>query len=160
MVSQWELVDKRLQEMENRLKQMDRKLIETQDKFAKALLLFYNQSDLSARYRFLISNITRVNKNDVLLSFEMLMKNEKEILNKNPELKGIVLPIIKDRISKTLSLIVSQDKITFDDFIGMIFKILGIQLAKDLVPIEDIIRFFGSENAERWQSLKKKSLFK
>ena len=159
MVSQWELVDKRLQEMENRLKQMDRKLIETQDKFAKALLLFYNQSDLSARYRFLISNITRVNKNDVLLSFEMLMKNEKEILDKNPELKGIVLPIIKDRISKTLSLIVSQDKITFDDFIGMIYKILGIQLAKDLVPIEDIIRFFGSENAERWQSLKNKSLF-
>jgi hypothetical protein len=159
MVSQWELVDKRLQEMENRLKQMDRKLIETQDKFAKALLLFYNQSDLSARYRFLISNITRVNKNDVLLSFEMLMKNEKEILDKNPELKGIVLPIIRDRISKTLSLIVSQDKITFDDFIGMIFKILGIQLAKDLVPIEDIIRFFGSENAERWQSLKNKSLF-
>lgn len=159
MVSQWELVDKRLQEMENSLKQMDRKLIETQDKFAKALLLFYNQSDLSARYRFLISNITRVNKNDVLLSFEMLMKNEKEILDKNPELKGIVLPIIRDRISKTLSLIVSQDKITFDDFIGMIFKILGIQLAKDLVPIEDIIRFFGSENAERWQSLKNKSLF-
>ena len=159
MVSQWELVDKRLQEMENRLKQMDSKLIETQDKFAKALLLFYNQSDLSARYRFLISNITRVNKNDILLSFEMLMKNEKEILDKNPELKGIVLPIIRDRISKTLSLIVSQDKITFDDFIGMIFKILGIQLAKDLVPIEDIIRFFGSENAERWQSLKNKSMF-
>jgi hypothetical protein len=159
MVSQWELVDKRLQEMENRLQKMDRKLIETQDKFAKALLLFYNQSDLSARYRFLISNITRVNKNDVLLSFEMLMKNEKEILDKNPELKGIVLPIIKDRISKTLSLIVSQDKITFDDFIGMIFKILGIQLAKDLVPIEDIIRFFGSENAERWQLLKNKNMF-
>lgn len=48
---------------------------------------------------------------------------------------------------------VSIKKVKFDDFCSTIMKNLGSDLAKKTVPLEDIVRTYGADNASKWKKL-------
>lgn len=47
----------------------------------------------------------------------------------------------------------SMKRIGFDDFCSIIIENLGSDLAKKTIAIEDIVKFYGAENASTWKRL-------
>lgn len=85
---------------------------------------------------------------------EAYIKKMKEFAEKYDKTtwKEAVLEFLK-RWTSFILMSASAKKIEFDDFCSLIIGNLGSDLAKKAVALEDIVRFYGAENAATWKEL-------
>lgn len=149
--SRIDIVEKKIKELEKRLNQLHIEVNETNKKFAKAVLVLNDVTEITAEYRYLVTISPMVDKNTYLGMFEGTLKEERRILEKYPEMP-MLNEITRERLSRFMaSLKIGQ--VTFDEFSERAVRGLGVSLAKSLVKLEDIIEVFGSEFATRWNEL-------
>jgi hypothetical protein len=66
--------------------------------------------------------------------------------------KGAVSDFMK-RWTSLILMCASAKRIEFNDFCSILIKNLGSDLAKKTVALEDIVKFYGAENATTWKRL-------
>jgi hypothetical protein len=49
--------------------------------------------------------------------------------------------------------VASFKQIEFNNFASIIIENLGSDLAKKIIALEDVVKFYGAENAARWKKL-------
>jgi hypothetical protein len=84
----------------------------------------------------------------------MFFKNMKKFSEKHDQaaFKEIISQYMK-RWASVIFIVASFKQIEFNNFASIIIENLGPDLAKKTIALEDVVKFYGAENASRWKKL-------
>lgn len=110
--------------------------------------------DIDTCIRDYMSIVERVPIELVPTQMEVYLRNVKEFAEEydKPPWKGVVSTYVK-RWTSMIIIMASVKRINFDTFCSIVIKSLGSNLAKKTIVLEDIVKFYGTENATRWKRL-------
>ena len=153
-MSQWDIIEKRLEALDKSIDELKKELDNMKNIYPKLLDMTSTNVDLDSKHRDFISLVissSMMPKEVALNILEDLFKLDKRLLEEYLPVKEFLITYSINRVNSMLKVVIPQYKIAFDEFAEITIRIFGVQLAKDLIPIENIIQLFGSENAKSWK---------
>jgi len=66
-----------------------------------------------------------------------------------------VMPKLMERWTYIIFMVASIKQVEFDDFCSIVIENLGSDLAKKIIALEDVVKFYGAKNATIWKRLTK-----
>lgn len=119
------------------------------------------ETEALSKWRMLINLCANpLSRNIVLESLNKIFTYEKSILELKDvpfeiqeQLRIMLIEKITDSITIYMPIFVEGFKISFDEFTEMFFRIFSKETARNIVPLELIIKMYGAENAKKWNEL-------
>lgn len=110
--------------------------------------------DIDTCIRDYVFAVERVPVEFVPTQMEVYLRNMKEFAEEydKPPWKEVVSTYMK-RWTPMIIIMASVKRINFDTFCSIVIKSLGSNLARKTIVLEDIVKFYGTENATRWKRL-------
>jgi len=161
-MTQWDAVEEKINSIENRIGKLEERIKELEKEVEKNLKetrnLVYKVSgatvlnnDLWSRNRSIFSTLRTMNKETFIAEVGEILRNEKGLITDYPDFKEWSINNARDRVHNYF-LMFNIKKLNFE-FCEIVFRGLGRELAKELIAVEDIIKYYGSRDAGRWREL-------
>lgn len=147
----------RLQILEGKMSDFEKiphELKKLKDSLVDAFGIFLTALDIDTCIRDYMFAVERVPIELVPMQMEVYLRNMKEFAEEydKPPWKEVVSNYMK-RWTSLIIIMASVKRINFDNFCSIIIENLGSNLAKKTIALEDIVKFYGAENATAWKRL-------
>lgn len=157
-LSHIDILEEKIKELEKRIGELEKALagitVATIALVEEIRTFIMDDTDLTARVRGILSISPFLGKKDIRENIETFFENEKDFIasQKTEYLKDIALQHAKHRMGWILFM-AKDKKIKFDEMSSLIIKVFGTDDAKDVVPLDSMIEYYGSDDANRWKKL-------
>lgn len=146
-----EIVEKEIRRLDERMNRMG-------DNLTSLIVIIAEENELASRLRFSSVVSDSLSTDDVINNIIKLFEDEHALVKRfksHKELYEVVFDGLKKRMPLYIGL-AKKKHIAFNDFAALIIKKLGLDLARQVVPLDALIRYFGVQSADAWKKLLKK----
>lgn len=136
------------------LEKIPHELKELKDTIVETFGVVVSGLDIDTCIRDYMFAFERVPIEFVPTQMEVYLKSMKKFAEEydKPPWKEVVSTYMK-RWTSMIIMMASVKRINFDNFCSIVIENLGSNLAKKTIALEDIVKFYGAENATRWKRL-------
>ena len=136
------------------LEKTPQELERLKDALVEVYMVSTSALDIETSVRDFLLLAERVSIDVVKELSEIHLKKMKEFVEKYDQAPWKeAISKLMERWTSIVIMATSIKRIEFDDFCSIVMENLGSDLAKKAIALEDVVKFYGAENASTWKKL-------